>query len=202
MDEQLCGLPQLPVLRAVSSLHVCWLRLRCPRLRTPLSCHGQQHRGETIPVFTTVVRVLRSLHSSVYIQTVDTQYSNSAAMNFVVCFFFLFCWGYEHARVTLPINTKLRYDQSPTPGQMHPYSKGAIKTVQAQCCGGSPVHRMVARGFVARHEYLLSTWYLLCRFVWGYGEEATRTVLERDEPSLCFVFVFCIPRVLFVRAKH
>ena len=44
MDEQLCGLPQLPVLRALSPVHVRRLRLRRPRLRTPLSCHGQQHR--------------------------------------------------------------------------------------------------------------------------------------------------------------
>ena len=48
MDEQLRGLPELPVLRAVSAVHVRRMRLRRAGLRTPLSCHGKPHRGKPL----------------------------------------------------------------------------------------------------------------------------------------------------------
>lgn len=70
MDEQLCGLPELPVLRAVSPVHVRRLRLRCARLRTPLSCHGQQHRGKSIHYRTGIYYSSTTLSHCIFFNTV------------------------------------------------------------------------------------------------------------------------------------
>lgn len=47
VDEQLCGLPELPILRAVSAVHVRRLRLRGPRRSAAILVLGENHSGET-----------------------------------------------------------------------------------------------------------------------------------------------------------
>ena len=48
MDEQLRGLPQLPVLRALSHVHVHRLRLRGFGIAASIPCHGEKFWGEPL----------------------------------------------------------------------------------------------------------------------------------------------------------